>query len=68
MRTNIVIDDTTMTRAMKVSGLRTKREVVQQAMVEFIENRSRKSLAALKGKVRFAEGYDYKALREGKSA
>jgi Arc/MetJ family transcription regulator len=67
MRTNIVIDDATMARAMKISGLRTKREVVQQAMLELIENRSRKSLATLKGKIRFAAGYDYKALRAGKA-
>lgn len=67
MRTNIVIDDELMAQAMTLSGLRTKREVVERAISEFIENRKRKDLSALKGKVRFAEGYDYKALRAGAS-
>lgn len=66
MRTNIVIDDAMMAKAMELSGLQTKREVVALAMREFIGNRSRENLSALKGKIRFAEGYDHKALRAGK--
>ena len=66
MRTNIIIDDETMHKAMEVSGLKTKKEVVDLALKELIATRSRKNLSELKGKITFAEGYDYKALREGR--
>jgi Arc/MetJ family transcription regulator len=39
MRTNIVIDDELMTTAKRLSGLDTKREVVETALREFIDRR-----------------------------
>lgn len=66
MRTNIVIDDEIMRTAMEVSGIRTKKGVVEQAIREFVARRTRKSLVDLRGKIRFADDYDYTALREGK--
>jgi len=66
MRTNIVIDDTMMRKAMEISGLKTKREVVEQAMMEFVQRRTRKDLMDLRGKIQFADGYDYLAMREGR--
>jgi len=64
MRTNIVINDELMSRAIAVSGLKTKREVVETAISEFIENRTRKDLSDLKGKIKFVPDYDYKSLRK----
>ncbi len=66
MRTNIVIDDDMMDKAMEVSGLKTKKEVVEQAIIEFVERRTRKNLSELRGKIQFADGYDYLALRKGR--
>lgn len=66
-RTNIVIDDSLMEKAMAVSGLSTKREVVDKALTEFVQRRVRKDLLELEGKIRFLDGYDYKSLREGRS-
>lgn len=66
MRTNIVIDDEIMRTAMEVSGITTKKGVVEQAIKEFVANRTRKNLRDLRGKIRFADGFDYKALRKGK--
>lgn len=65
MRTNIVIDDDIMQKALQVSGLKTKKEVVERALQEFVSVHSRKNLLELQGQIKFAEGYDYKALREG---
>jgi Arc/MetJ family transcription regulator len=65
MRTNIVIDDEMMRTAMEISGIRTKKEIVEQAIQEFVARRTRKNLADLRGKIRFADGYDYAALRKG---
>lgn len=66
MRTNIVIDDEIMRIAMDVSGIRTKKGVVEQAIREFIDRRTRKNLSDLRGKIHFADGYDYTAHRKGK--
>jgi len=64
MRTNIVIDDALMQRAMEISGLKTKKEVVEIAIAEFVARRTRKDLKELRGKILFADNYDYKAARE----
>ncbi|HPU02010.1 MAG: type II toxin-antitoxin system VapB family antitoxin [Firmicutes bacterium] len=64
MRTNIVIDDKLMEQAMRLSGLSTKKEVVERALREFVERHSRKDLLELRGKILFDSNYDYKAKRE----
>jgi Arc/MetJ family transcription regulator len=66
MRTNIFIDDEIISRAMDISGIKTKKDVVNRALHEFVLNNSKKNLLELKGQIRFSDGYDYKALREGK--
>lgn len=63
MRTNIFIEDDLMKQAMQLSGLTTKREVVERALVEFVQKYSRKDLSELHGKVLFDDSYDYKASR-----
>jgi len=64
VRTNIVIDDKLMEQAMRLSGLSTKKEVVERALREFVERHSRKDLLELRGKILFDSNYDYKAKRE----
>ena len=66
MRTNIFIDDEIMTKAMEVSGIKTKKDIVNKALQEFVVNNTKKNLLDLKGQIRFSDGYDHKALREGK--
>jgi len=66
MRTNIVLDDRLVKEALKLSRVKTKKEVVNQALKEFVENRKRLNLMDLFGKIEFAKNYNYKALREGK--
>jgi len=63
MRTNIMIDDAIMEKAMSISKLKTKKEVVERALQEFVANHSRKDLSELRGKIKFSEDYDYKSLR-----
>ena len=63
MRTNIVINDEIMQHAMIISGIKTKKELVDTAIREFILRRSQKNLMELRGEVQFYEGYDYKAMR-----
>ena len=66
MRTNIVLDDELVAEAMRLTGIGTKRALVQEALRTLIETRKRKSLLDLKGKVDLRSDYDYKALREGR--
>jgi Arc/MetJ family transcription regulator len=64
MRTNIVLDDDLVAEAARLSGIRTKKDLVHEALRVFIATKKRKSLLDLAGKIAFAPGYDYKALRE----
>jgi len=66
MRTNIVFDDELLQEAMRVSNIKTKKAVIHEALKEYVENKKRKNLRDLAGKISFAQGYDYKALREGR--
>ena len=66
LRTNIVIDDKLMDEAMRVSGLTTKKDVVDRALSEFVQRHMRKDLAELQGKIQFADNYDYKEIRKGR--
>jgi Arc/MetJ family transcription regulator len=61
--TNLAIDDDLLAEALKLGGLKTKRETVNLALEDFI--RSRKRLSALKhlGTIRFAPRWNYKADR-----
>lgn len=64
MRTNIVLDDELIEEGFRYSGVKTKRELIQLALREFVENRRRLNLLELEGIIEFAEGYDYKSMRE----
>lgn len=64
MRTNIVLDDTLVEEAMILSGAKTKKELISNALREFVTARKRLNLLDLDGKIKFSEAYDYKKLRE----
>ncbi|MBE3112876.1 MAG: type II toxin-antitoxin system VapB family antitoxin [Acidobacteria bacterium] len=63
MRTNIVIDDGLVEEALSLSKLKTKRDVVHRALEEYVRILKKKDLRELRGKIRLAEGYNYKKLR-----
>ena len=63
MRTNVVINDELMTRALKSAGCRTKRAAIETGLRLLIQVTSQKKLRKLKGKVAW-EG-DLAAMRRG---
>jgi Arc/MetJ family transcription regulator len=63
MRTNIMIDDALMKEALTLSGMKTKRDVVQKALEEYVRSLKKRDLREIRGQVRFAEGFDYKKAR-----
>ena len=65
MRTNIVLNDELVNEAFRyATDIHTKKELVEIALQEFVRNRKMKDIRELRGKVEFADGYDYKALRQ----
>lgn len=52
-RTNIVIDDELMARAMEATGARSKREAVEEALRWVTRRAAAERLVALAGKVEF---------------
>jgi Arc/MetJ family transcription regulator len=63
MRTNIVLDDELLDEAKKVTGIKTKKDLVHEALRVLVQVRRRKRLGDLKGRVRFRPGYDHKKQR-----
>jgi Arc/MetJ family transcription regulator len=63
MRTNIVLDDRLVERALRFASVKTKKDIVNLALKEFVESHSRLNLLDIKGKIGFAKDYDYKQLR-----
>ena len=63
MATNLALDDKLLKEALKLGGHSTKRETVNEALLEYVQRRKR--LAALEafGTFDFDEAYDYKAER-----
>jgi Arc/MetJ family transcription regulator len=63
MRTNIVIDDHLMQKALRLTGLRTKRETVELALRTLVRLAEQEKLKALRGKLKW-DG-DLGAMRSG---
>ena len=66
MRTNVDIDDKLLSKAKKLSGLKTKREIVNEALKSFIRYQQQLGVLKLAGKFQFWDDYEheYKRLRE----
>jgi Arc/MetJ family transcription regulator len=53
MRTNIVIDDQLMKRAMRAAGVTTKREAVEKGLKLLLRLEQQKRIRTLRGKFRW---------------
>jgi len=63
MATNLAIDAELLETALRIGGLKTKKDTVNQSLKEFIHNRQSEEILALFGTIDYDEGYDYKAAR-----
>ncbi len=63
MPTNLAIDPELLERALSVSGEKTKKAAVTQALKEFIARREQKRLLELFGGLDWDPDYDYKSER-----
>jgi len=51
VRTNVVIDDELMSRALRSSGCRTKKAAIEEGLRLLVQMNSQKRLRELKGKI-----------------
>ncbi|MBW2412698.1 MAG: type II toxin-antitoxin system VapB family antitoxin [Deltaproteobacteria bacterium] len=64
MRTNIVIDDELLNEAFAVSNAKTKKDLIHEALREFVRLKKRKDLTELAGTIQFHKNFDHKKLRK----
>jgi len=58
MRTNIVIDDSLMDDALKLTGLKTKREAVELGLKTLIRLKKQEEIRRFRGKLRWEGNLD----------
>ena len=63
MATNLQIDDTLITQAVKLGRHRTKKAAVTQALTEYIHHLEQENVLSLFGSIDYVQGYDYKKQR-----
>ena len=64
MRTNIDLDEELVSRGLLISGLRTKKDLVNMALKEFIRKNDQKKILELRGKIHW-QG-DLELMRESR--
>jgi len=64
MRTTIDLDDKLVNAAMRLTGARTKSDVVRIALQELVRSRTKKNLLDLAGKIQFTSAFDHKVMRK----
>lgn len=58
MRTNIVIDDDLMMHALKATGLKTKKDVVEEGLKLIILRQKQQAIRSLRGKIQWEGDLD----------
>jgi len=64
MRTNIDINEKLLQEAFSVSRARSKKDLIHEALREYVRLKKRKDLTELAGTIEFYEGYNHKELRK----
>ena len=63
-RTNIVLDDKLVNLCLELTGLKTRRQLIDHALKELLRHENQKKILDLKGKIKW-EG-DLDSWREGR--
>jgi Arc/MetJ family transcription regulator len=58
MPTNVVIDEELIAQAMKLTGLKTKRAVIEEALRTLIRDKSQERVRELRGKLHWEANLD----------
>lgn len=65
-RVTIEIDETLLDEAMKLTGCKSKRKVVERGLLRLVQSQRTAELLKLKGRLAFRADYDYKAMRQNR--
>jgi Arc/MetJ family transcription regulator len=58
MRTNVVVDDDLMESALKVSGLRTKKDAIEEGLKLLVQVKRQKEIKRFRGKLNWSGNLD----------
>lgn len=58
MATNLALDDSLIEEARRLGGQRTKKEVVTQALMEYVQRRQQLKMLELFGAIEYDEDFD----------
>ena len=58
MRTNVVIDDDLMASAIKASGLRTKKDAIEEGLKLLVQMKGQKEIRRFRGKLKWSGNLD----------
>ena len=58
MRTNVVIDDDLMKSALKVSGLRTKKDAIEEGLKLLVQVKGQEKIRGFRGKLQWTGNLD----------
>jgi Arc/MetJ family transcription regulator len=64
MATNLALDDELILEAQQISGHRTKKAVVTEALQEYIQRRKQLEMLNLFNKIEYNDDHDYKKQRQ----
>lgn len=67
MATNLAIDNELLETALKIGGLKSKKDTVNQALDEYIKRRKTADIIDLFGKIEYDTDYDYKKARQARA-
>jgi len=65
--TNLAIDNELLNAALEISGLKSKKDTINQALSEFIKRRKTAEIINLFGTIEYDSSYDYKEFRNSRS-
>lgn len=58
MRTNVVIDDELMESALKISGLKTKKDAIEEGLKLLVQVKGQKKIKSFRGKLKWTGNLD----------
>jgi Arc/MetJ family transcription regulator len=58
MRTNVVLDDDLIASALKVSGLKTKKDAIEEGLKLLVQLKSQKEIRHFRGKLKWTGNLD----------
>jgi Arc/MetJ family transcription regulator len=66
MKTNIDLDEQLVKQGFAITGLRTKKELVNFALAELVKRNSQKDLLELAGEIEFVDGFSTDLVRKNR--